>query len=46
MGVQHGLFSKTQLLTAAIALGFLRTSELQITFIEMNNEVNNEVNKT
>lgn len=39
-------FQRHQLLTAAIALGFLHTSELQITFIEINNEVNNEVNKT
>lgn len=39
-------FQRHQLLTSAIALGFLHISELQITFLEINNEVSNEVNKT
>lgn len=37
-------FQRCQLLTAAIVLGLLHTSELQITFIEINNEVNYELN--
>lgn len=38
-------FQRCQLLTVAIVLGLPHTSELEITFIEINNEVNNEVKK-